>query len=87
MEAKIDSAKQVMTRALRSDGVSEAETHQIVFHLTDWLDDLKPFVAFLEAPEKYSDAEVNKILIRFLVHAPDHIRIAAETIIEAGGTD
>ena len=85
MEPKIDLAKQVMTRALKNNGVSETETHEIVFHLTDWLDDLKPFVDFLEKPEIYKDEEIRRILIRFLVHAPDHLKTAAETIMEAGG--
>ncbi len=73
-----------MLKALKSNGVSEEDAYQITFHLTDWLDDLKPFVVFLENPESYSNDEVNKILIRFLVHAPDHMNTAAEIIINAG---
>lgn len=87
MDAKIDSVKQVMMRALRSEGIAENEAHQIVFHLTDWLEDLKPFIALLEAPQNYNDAEVNRILIRFLVHAPDHLKTAAEIILDAETED
>lgn len=60
---------------------SESQTREFAFHLTDWVDDLQPFVEFLENPTKYKADEIQKIIIQLLVHAPDHLNEAAEKIL------
>ena len=85
MEPKTDRAAEVMRRAfIDSDGLSQKDIHEIVFHLTDWIEDLKPFVDLLENPDKHPDEEVRRIVIGLLAHAPDHLKIAADKVLEAG---
>lgn len=82
MKPKIELAKSVMKRALISYEVSEKRANEIVFHLTDWIDDLIPFVNFLEDPASHSDEAVEELIIKFLAHAPDHLKCAAEIALE-----
>jgi hypothetical protein len=85
MNAQTELAKQVIRRIFQESGAySEKQVEEIVFHLTDWIDDLKPFADFLDAPKSCADDEAMQIIIRFLAHAPDHLRIAAEHVLDPG---
>lgn len=50
----------------------------VAFHLTDWLDDLQAFHQFCQRPEQFGTEEVNEILMRLLIHVPNHIAAAAK---------
>ena len=83
MKPKTELATQVITRIFRNSGAySEQQVKEIVFHLTDWIDDLAPFADFLENPDKCGDDEAMQIIIGFLAHAPDHLNIAAEHVLD-----
>lgn len=55
---------------------------QVAFHMTDWLDDLRRYAKFCEAPEDFEPEEVNKLLLAFLVHVPNHVAAAAKLYAE-----
>ena len=65
-----------MVRA--SGEYSDAAVRDIVFHMTDWLDDLDRYHTFCEAPEAPSTAEVEELLKDFLVHVPNHLAAASK---------
>lgn len=46
--------------------------------MTDWLDDLRRYVSFCEAPENFEPEEIDELLLAFLVHAPNHVAAAAK---------
>lgn len=50
----------------------------IGFHMTDWLDDLEALHQTFSAPESLSPAELQELLINFLVHVPNHVAAAAK---------
>jgi hypothetical protein len=81
MKPKTDLAIKAMQMALREFDFSDQELFDATFHLTDWIDDLKNFVSFLEEPEKYDSDAVQTLLIAFLIHAPDHLAKAAEIVL------
>ena len=64
-----------------------AVANDVAFHLTDWIQDLEKYVSFCQSPEKYTPAQVNAILIAFLIHAPNHIAAAAKLHIDIPVTD
>jgi hypothetical protein len=56
----------------------EATRHDIAFHMTDWIEDLRALVDIFENPERATDEKVTSTLMLFLVHAPAHIAAAAK---------
>lgn len=64
--------------AQKRPSLSRETAEDIAFHMTDWLTDLEAFVDFCERPNELSDDEISKVLIDFLVHAPNHIAAAAK---------
>jgi hypothetical protein len=56
----------------------EVTRHDIAFHMTDWLSDLRALLEVFETPESATDEKVTSTLMLFLVHAPAHIAAAAK---------
>jgi hypothetical protein len=50
----------------------------VAFHMTDWLDDLATYVRFCQNPGEFTSAQVNELLLAFLVHVPNHVAAAAK---------
>ncbi len=59
---------------------SEEQCADIAFHMTDWIDNLESIIELYEKPDFYKAEDVNKILLDFLIHAPEHI-IAASKLL------
>ena len=77
---------------LQAVGGAEAElsaddARDVAFHLTDWLDDLAAFLSFVRSPDDMSARKVNDMLIRFLVHVPNHLAAAAKLYAGAPVSD
>ena len=61
MNPKTELAAQAIGRIFKNSGAySEQQVREIVFHLTDWIDDLKPFADFLDNPNKCGDERLCK---------------------------
>lgn len=84
MELPLNADERIRTRIVRAlqddDFLSAAEAEEAAFHMTDWLADLRELVEWYEEPDARSDAEVQKLLLQFLVHAPAHVAAAARTV-------
>jgi len=80
------NAKQVQSaieRAVTKEaGVSPAIARDVAFHMTDWLDDLRSYYEFCEAPERLSTEAAEKMLIAFLIHVPNHIAAASKLLLD-----
>lgn len=57
--------------------LTPSESAEVAFHMTDWLADLDRLVQFYSAPEQFSDQEIHKLLVNFLLHVPNHVAAAA----------
>lgn len=64
--------------ARREAELPEEAAYDVAFHMTDWLDDLEAYWRFCAEPDKMSDEDVNKLLIGFLVHVPNHVAAAGK---------
>jgi hypothetical protein len=73
--------------ALREAELSDAVADEVAFHMTDWLDDLAAYSRFCADPNAMSDAEVNQLLIDFLVHVPNHLAAASKLYTDVPVTD
>ena len=50
--------------------------HDIAFHMTDWLEDMSELNKFYIYPESYNSKQVTDLLMKFLLHAPNHLAAA-----------
>ncbi len=74
--------------ALESEGVGDAGIrHDIAFHLTDWLPDLQEWYEYCQSPESLSASDTVEMLIRFLVHVPNHVAAASKLLTDIPVTD
>ena len=81
----LDKAKIKLTleNALKkSKTYTEQECHDIVFHMTDWLNDLVYLFKLYENPDSYKHKKIVDILGYFLVHVPNHIAAAAKIMLD-----
>jgi hypothetical protein len=59
----------------------------IVFHMTDWLDEMELFQHFCEDPSSFNPEEINNLLITFLTHVPNHLAAASKLFLGIPVTD
>ncbi len=86
----MDDAKirRALRHALEQSGYTpEGRRHDIVFHMTDWLDDLEQWSAFCQAPDRYEAEAVEKLLTGFLVHVPNHLAAASKLMLNIPVSD
>lgn len=57
---------------------SDPRTHDFVFHMTDWYDDLLRLARLYEDPSAHTQAEWNDAVLGFLYHVPGHLNAAAK---------
>ena len=79
-----EAVQRIRELFLQGEEYTEDQAHEIAFHLTDWIDDLVPFVNFLENPKTVDADRAMDIIVKFLAHAPDHLRAAAERVLNPG---
>jgi len=83
MEIDVIKIRKKIELSLQQTGdYSEKQCHDIAFHLTDWFDNLIELLEFFQYPDKYESVEVNKILLDFLIHVPNHIATAAKLMTD-----
>jgi hypothetical protein len=77
----IESALEKVFRHHRSEAGPASEdirTHDFIFHMTDWHDDLMKLANLMEHPEGKSAAQWREAVIGFLIHASGHVLAATE---------
>ncbi len=77
----------VEAAVMKEAGVSPATARDVAFHMTDWLEDLRSYYEFCEAPDSHSTEAVEKMLISFLVHVPNHVAAASKLLLDIPVTD
>jgi len=55
--------------------------------MTDWLEDLEVLVQLYQTIESKSGKEVYDVLLKFLIHAPEHVVRASELLTGLGIED
>jgi len=55
--------------------------------MTDWLDDLRSYYEFCEAPHGKSTEAAEEMLIAFLLHVPNHVAAASKLLLNIPVTD
>lgn len=73
--------------AVAQADLSVKDARDVAFHLTDWLEDLDAFSNFLQHPDGLPPGEINSMLIKFLVHVPNHLAAAAKLYADAPVSD
>lgn len=60
----------------KDEDFSEQCRQDLIFHLIDWIDDLYDFCSLYNNFEKKTNKEIEKTVIDFLVHVPNHLNAA-----------
>ena len=80
-------AKQLGEKLRKTGEYSDENCYAIAFHMTDWLDDMIKIVKLFESIDDSSPDEIEKILVLFLAHVPEHVAAAAKIMTGQGITD
>lgn len=78
---------QIERSALDEMGLSLEQARDVSFHMTDWLDDLQDYVKFCESPDSFDPDEIDKLLLAFLNHVPNHVAAAAKLYADSPVSD
>ena len=80
--------RESIERALINKGyIPDEKLQAIVFHLTDWIDDLSTFNQIIGDPDAFDGDEIHQILVRFLTHVPNHLAAASKLFLGIPVTD
>lgn len=78
---KIEPVKKRIAEALSSSlGLEMAEASEIAFHITDWKENLDELVEVYEKADELSDDRIQRIIMVFHAHAPNHIAAAKKLL-------
>lgn len=69
---------------LKTRDYSKKDCKEIAFHMTDWIDNFQELYELYAYPENCDVKEVERILMSFLIHVPEHIAASAK-IMTGGG--
>lgn len=58
------------------EGLSDEKAHEVAFHMLDWSGELEDLYDLYKNMEKKSDSEIDKIIVDFLIHVPQHVNAA-----------
>jgi hypothetical protein len=76
---KTELVKKRIAEAL-SSSLDMAQAGEVAFHLTDWKHNLDELVEIYEKADELGDEYIQKIVMSFLAHAPNHIAAAKKLI-------
>jgi hypothetical protein len=77
----IEPVKKRIAEALSSSlGLGMAEASEVAFHLTDWKHNLDDLMEVYEKANELSDDRIERIVMLFLAHAPNHIAAAKKLV-------
>lgn len=63
-------------QAFETIGEDEGTSHDIGFHMTDWLSDVKDLLDVFSTIESLSDEQIRGFVYKFLAHVPNHLNAA-----------
>ena len=90
MEEKIDSqlVRRQIEASLAEIGWDPPEARtEIGLHMTDWIDELSALHSFYRDPSGFDAESVQELLVRFLVHVPNHLAAASKLMLDIPVTD
>lgn len=76
-----------LERALRARGYSPFVSQETAFHMVDWLGNLMDLHDLYTGRSRWTSERVEKILIGFLVHVPNHVAAAAKVLADSPVSD
>ena len=62
--------------AFETISVDERTSHDIGFHMTDWLSDFQDLLDVYSSIESLSDERIREFVYQFLSHVPNHLNAA-----------
>ena len=88
MKKKIFNEKLIVERLTecfeKVEELSAEKRYDIVFHMTDWLDDLAHLTEVFQNIEKYNSDQIEKAVMAFLIHVPAHVNAATKLYLGFG---
>lgn len=75
LENEIKIQQRIQT-AFEEMGETTSVAHDIAFHMTDWLSDIKDLQEVYSNIENLSTDEITAFVYKFLAHVPNHLNAA-----------
>lgn len=69
-----------LTQALMAEEYDDQVAASVAFHMTDWIEDLEALSQLFKEPERFASEEIDRMLIGFLTHVPNHVAAAAKLL-------
>ena len=80
MKYNQEKIKRALSVVLQDMDLNPEQVDDVIFHMTDWLEDLYNWSEFCANPNEYSPEELQKMLIKFLSHVPAHVAAACKLV-------
>ena len=80
MEYETHKIEEALFKAFKSLELDNQSIDDAVFHMTDWLNDLKEWNQFCENPESLDPEALADLAMNFLVHVPAHVAAASKLV-------
>ena len=87
MEYETNKIEEALVKAFKSLELNNQEIDDAVFHMTDWLSDLKEWNKFCENPNSLNPEQLSELAMSFLVHVPAHVAAASKIVTGLPVTD
>ena len=87
MEYKTDEIRNSLKKAFLEMELDQEKIDDAIFHLVDWLPDLKKWNQFCDDPTSLTPEETSSIVIDFLVHVPAHLAAASKLVTDLPVSD
>jgi len=87
MKYETNLIEEALVKAFKSLELNNQDIDDAVFHMTDWLSDLKEWNKFCENPNSLNTEQLSDLAMSFLVHVPAHVAAASKIVTGLPVTD
>lgn len=79
---EVSTASDAIHRWAREWCEDPLKAHDVAFHMTDWLGELKALAELLEDPTSRTADQAQGVVIDFLLHAVQHLAAASKVLLD-----
>ena len=80
MAYETQKIEEALVQAFKNLELDEQSIDDAVFHMTDWLSDLKEWNEFCENPGSLNPEKLSELVMGFLIHVPSHVAAASKIV-------
>lgn len=78
MAYDVEKMKSRLQQALEGIDMDPADIPNVIFHMTDWVDEMEKWEQFCNNPEALTPEELQSVLTEFIYVVPSHLAAASK---------